>query len=87
VTRGHHLDDEEVLRALRQCNDSQRDTGGGWHPQVVAAALHVSPSAVRNRCQDLADEGRVVAVDGLGPTGPRVSYLPAGHDAVGSDDG
>ena len=87
MTRGHHLENDEVKRALGRCPDHKRDIGGGWHPKIVAENLNVSPSPVRKRLQSLAEEGRVVAVDGVGPTGPRVSYLPADHPDVGADDG
>ncbi len=86
MTRGHHLTDEEVLRALRDAPEKDRDDGGGWHAHTLAERLNVSPDAIYRHLRPLIDSGAVVVVWGLGPVQPRRSYLPADHpDAEGSD--
>lgn len=81
------VDDTQILRALRDCDEADRDgMGGGWRPSTVAEHLPLAPSSVDTRLQRLADEDRVAAVWGRGPVQPRVSYLPLTHDDVDRDE-
>lgn len=62
------------------------DAGGGVSPITVARVVDATHSGIAPRLRALADEGRLVEVQGIGPqtSRPRPSFLPAGHpDAPG----
>lgn len=62
------------------------DAGGGVSPVTLARVVDATHSGIAPRLRALADEGRLVRVEGIGPrtSRPRPSFLPAGHpDAPG----
>ena len=69
--------DDDLIDAIRAAlNAGDRDTGGGAHPEHVAKHCALDVRSLWNRLNALADAGRIQRVQGIGPDGPRDSYLP-----------
>lgn len=62
--------------------------GGGVASKTVAEAdeIDVEQSTVGDRLRYLYGQGRVKRVRGIGPDGPRMSYLPADEDDEDDED-
>lgn len=55
--------------------------GGGVASARLAAALEIDRETARAHCRRLANQGRLEAVWGVGPHGPRQSFVvPEGDD-------
>ena len=87
MTRGLPAPDGVVRDALDACDPADRDAAiGGWHASVIAAETRLDVSTVQQHLRQLRESGVVVAVNGLGPQGPRQSYLPADHPDAPTDE-
>jgi len=67
--------DADIIAAVEAAiAEGDTDTGGGAHPSAVAARTPLSESGVAPRLRQLADEGELVQVWGVGPHIPRQSF-------------
>ena len=77
MTNPYAVPDAALIDAIAAALDAgDRDTGGGAHPEHVAQHCALKFDTVQRRLADLADAGRIERVQGIGPNGPRDSYLP-----------
>lgn len=58
-------------------NQGQTDGAeGGVSPLAIAAEIDVNRTTAAKHANALVDEGKLERVHGIGPNGPRSSYLP-----------
>lgn len=80
------VEDDTIVDAVEEAAaDGWTDQlGGGVHPSALIEYVDgiEDESHLGGRCMDLADEGRLRVVHGVGPgsTRPRTSFLFAGYE-------
>lgn len=81
MTTGVHVSSDEVMVALRACDETDRDAAsGGWHPSTICDGESFCQSTCLKHLRRLREAGRVERVNGIGPHGPRETWLPVDHE-------
>ncbi|WP_435551940.1 hypothetical protein [Natrinema sp. CGMCC1.2065] len=76
---------EATLEAIRELAAAGETDGanGGVATQTIAGEIDRGRKAVAKYCRRLREEEKIRRVHGLGPNGPRPSWLPVDGDGGG----
>jgi len=81
MTPAPYTSDERIIKAVKRAiKAGDTDPGGGVHYSQLANHCRLAEDTLKNRCKQLADNGKIKQVWGIGATGPRMSYLPVESD-------
>lgn len=78
---------KNVLDAVEELWPESRDgLEGGIPSKRIAEEVPIGYSTVKDQCTNLLRAGHLRAAWGVGPNGPRLSYVPVGANVIGALD-